>query len=201
MPFLLIIAGAFLLISSARNTQSQLFTLLAGDFTGSNNFIYWAVSILIIGAVGYIPKLKPISVGFMTLVIIVLFLKRGNPTGIGGGFFSQFTQGLGSTQAATPSIAASPGGATNNPSLFASGQLLSTSGSAGSFAIGAGSNLASLLDDQGGDLVPLGAGSAASEQGSSVQSLLLGSQPVVAAPSVGIIQNSGSYDILNESYD
>src|SRR5579864_8413353 len=113
MAFVLIIVGIVLLITSVRNTVTTqgntpgLFTLLQGDFTGPDNFIFWLVSILVIGAVGYIPKLKPLSVGFMTLVIIVLFLKRGNPSGAGGGFFSQILAGLNTTQTATPSTGVS----------------------------------------------------------------------------------------------
>jgi hypothetical protein len=102
MPFALLIIGVFLLIAGVRNTQDTLFTLVRGDFTGNNNFVFWIVSILIIGAVGYIPKLKPISTGFLVLVIMVLFLKRGNPQGIGGGIFAQFTTALNSTKTATP---------------------------------------------------------------------------------------------------
>jgi hypothetical protein len=121
MPFALLIFGAVLLISAARGTTTQgpnggpgLFTLLEGDFTGQNNFIYWFLAILVIGAVGYIPKLKPVSVAFLTLVIMVLFLKKGNPSGAGGGFFSQILAGVGTTQSVTPAInngaAASAGG-------------------------------------------------------------------------------------------
>lgn len=108
MPFALMIAGFVLLIAAVRNTQDELFTLLKGDLTGPNNFIFWIVSILIIGAIGYIPKLKPLSVAFLTLVIIVLFLKRGNPQGIGGGFFSQFSAALGSTTGNTGSALGNP---------------------------------------------------------------------------------------------
>jgi len=130
MPFALIIVGVVLLVASARNTQSQLYTLLAGDFTGQDNFIFWLVSILIIGAVGYIPKLKPLSVAFMTLVIVVLFLKRGNAQGVGGGFFSQFTSAIATTQTATPTIAASSGSSTN-PSSSLLGQASSLLGAFG----------------------------------------------------------------------
>jgi hypothetical protein len=117
MPFALIIVGAVLLISSTRNTLTNtqntgLYQLLASDFTGSDNFIFWAVSILIIGAIGYIPKLKPISVAFMTLVILVLFLKKGT------GVFSQFESAIASTQTANPNItgAPPPGGYTTGSS-------------------------------------------------------------------------------------
>lgn len=112
MPFALIIIGAVLLVASVRNTQDQLpdgspglFGLVKGDFSGQGNFVFWVVSLLIIGAVGYVPKLKPISDGFLVLVIIVLFLTKGNPNGVGGGFFSKFSQALQTTQTAQPTNA------------------------------------------------------------------------------------------------
>jgi hypothetical protein len=105
MPFVLLIIGSVLLISSVRNTYGMttpsggqgLGALLQGDFTGQANFIYWIISLLIIGAVGYIPKLRPISIAFLTLVILALFLTKGNPKAPGGGFFQQFTAQVGST--------------------------------------------------------------------------------------------------------
>lgn len=97
MPFVLLIIGIVLLISGVRATQDTLFSLVKGDFTGSDNFIYWLGAILIIGAIGYIPKVKPISTALLVLVIVVLFLKKGDATGLGGGFFSQFTKALGTT--------------------------------------------------------------------------------------------------------
>ncbi len=98
MPFVLIIAGVVLLIAAIRNTQQDLFFLLAKDFTGKDNFIYWFVSILIIGAIGYIPKLKPVSDGFLILVILVLFLRKGT------GFFDMFQSQIGSTQSNRPVV-------------------------------------------------------------------------------------------------
>lgn len=98
MPFVLIVAGVVLLIATIRNTQQQLFLLLANDFTGKDNFIYWFISILIIGAIGYIPKLKPISDGFLVLVILVLFLRKGT------GFFDMFQKQVGTTQSAHPVV-------------------------------------------------------------------------------------------------
>lgn len=95
MPFLFLIAGILFTVSAARNTQSQLLTLLKGDFTGKGNFIYWMVSILIVGSLGYIPRLKPVSVAFLALIIIVLFLKNG-------GVFSKATSALGGTTQNVP---------------------------------------------------------------------------------------------------
>jgi hypothetical protein len=109
MPFVLLIAGATLLIVAVRNTQDDLFSLLKGDFTGPNNFVYWVFSLLVIGALGYIPKLKPISIAFLSLVILVLFLTKGNPQGVGGGFFNQLTAGLNTTQVPSTSVTAKTG--------------------------------------------------------------------------------------------
>jgi hypothetical protein len=107
MPFVLIIAGIVLLIAAARDTQCQLFTLLVGDFTGTNNFIYWFLAIMIIGAIGYVPKLKPVSDAFLILVIIQLFLVKDR------GFFDQFKRQIGSTSTGSTST----GSTTSTPSV------------------------------------------------------------------------------------
>lgn len=127
MAFALLIIGVTLLVAAIRNTQGTLFGLLAGDFTGQNNFIFWGASILIIGAVGYIPKVKPISTAFMGLVILVLFLKKGQ------GFFPQFAAALGSAQAAPQSqpaaSAAQPSGGLNPlPALPSLGTAITNAG-------------------------------------------------------------------------
>ncbi len=114
MPFVLLIAGAVLLTSAVRNTQDNLFALVKGDFTGSNNFIYWFLAIFIIGSIGYIPKAKPVSTMFLALVVLVLVLTRGNPNATGGGFFQQFTSQIQPAQVqVTPG--ASPGPSLGQP--------------------------------------------------------------------------------------
>lgn len=100
MAFALIAIGLVMLVSAVRNTTADLTKLIKGDFTGQGNFVYWLVSILVIGAIGYIPALRPVSRVFLALVIVVLFLKKGNPNGIGGGFFSQFNSQIGTTTTA-----------------------------------------------------------------------------------------------------
>lgn len=84
MPFALIITGIVLLVAGVKGTQNQLYSLVQGDFTGPNNFIFWMISILIIGGLGYVPKLQGISRMFLFLIIVALFLKNGT------GFFSRF---------------------------------------------------------------------------------------------------------------
>ena len=76
MAFALLIIGALLLVSGVRNTQSTLFTLVQGDFSSANgktSFIYWMAAILVIGALGFIEKLKPISKK-ITIMLVMLLL-------------------------------------------------------------------------------------------------------------------------------
>lgn len=103
MPFVLIIVGLIVFVAAIRGTIGTLGSLLYGDFTGSNSFLYWAVSILVIGAVGYIKALKGLSDSFILLLVIVLFLSNR-------GFFAQFTNAL--RNIATPQGAAQSTGTT-----------------------------------------------------------------------------------------
>ena len=110
MAFALLIVGMSLVVVSVRNTQATFTARVANDFKGSGNFLYWIVAILIIGAIGYIPKAKPVSDLFLVLILVVLFLKKGNPS-VGGGFFQQFTQAIGaSASGATSSTPLTTGG-------------------------------------------------------------------------------------------
>lgn len=111
MPYMFLLSGLILVIAAVRGTQADLLTLLKGDITGKNNFIYWIISILIIGAVGYIPNLKPVSRAFLALVIIVLFLQNK------GGVFAQFTQALNSTQNKTTATTGANAAPSNDNSL------------------------------------------------------------------------------------
>ncbi len=150
MAFALLIIGAVLLISAVKGTTdgpNGLFALVQGDFTGQGNFIYWLAAILVIGALGYIPKLKPISVALLGLVIIVLFLKRGDPsTSLGGGIFAQLTTGLASTTTAKANTPAAPGfnqpGSVINDPLGSLGSLPSLTMPGPS--LGPGANLGNL---------------------------------------------------------
>lgn len=102
MSFVLLIVGAVLLMAAIRGTTDQLFGLLKNDFTGPNNFIYWLLSIVVVGSLGYVPKLKPLSTAFLALIIIALVFSKKNAA-----FFSLFTSQLATTQKPPP--------ATTNP--------------------------------------------------------------------------------------
>ena len=107
MPFALLIIGLALLASAIQGTQQQFLDLLVIDFSGPSNFTYWVLALLLIGAVGYIPKARPVSDAFLVLVVLVLVLSKGNPSQSGGGFFAQLTQALSTTntQQALPDAA------------------------------------------------------------------------------------------------
>jgi hypothetical protein len=97
MSYALIIVGVMLLIASIRDMQGTLFTLLRDDFIGMHSYVFWLLSILGIGAVGYVPKMKGLSDGFLILVFLMLFISNK-------GFFNQFMSqisGVESTQQQT----------------------------------------------------------------------------------------------------
>lgn len=96
MPIALLLIGTIFLVAAVRGKQGELFSTLKDDFTGPNNFIYWALSLWVIMAVGYIKPLKPLSNAFLVLVVIVLFLKHDT-------FFGSFMDQIGATNRTKPS--------------------------------------------------------------------------------------------------
>ena len=99
MPFVLIFIGALFFITAIRGTSLLFVQMLQDDiFTtkSGHSFFFWAIAILIVGALGYIKSIRPLSDSFLLLLIIVLFLSNG-------GVFSQFNQALaGATQTNPP---------------------------------------------------------------------------------------------------
>ncbi|HEY6018433.1 MAG TPA: hypothetical protein VIY48_00580 [Candidatus Paceibacterota bacterium] len=87
MPYALIIAGIVLTVAGVRNTQGELYSLLINDFTGQKSFVWWSLSILGVGAVGYVQGLRPLSNAFLALLFIVLIIANK-------GVFQQFTEAL-----------------------------------------------------------------------------------------------------------
>lgn len=88
MPLFLILIGLILVISGAKGTTKELASLLKDDFapTDSNvSFGVWIIAIVMVGALGYIPKLKPLSNAFLVLLFVGLMLSNR-------GFFAQFSR-------------------------------------------------------------------------------------------------------------
>jgi hypothetical protein len=88
----LIFAGILFLASAVRDKQGDLFGLLKQDLTGSNNFLQWALALVLVGAIGFIPKLKPFSMSLLALILVAIFLRKGT------GFFDQLSTATGLKQ-------------------------------------------------------------------------------------------------------
>ena len=94
MPFVIIFIAIIMVMVAIQGTYKQFGALLQSEFTGSGNFGYWVVSLGVVGMLGYIPTLQNFSRMFIALIILVLFLTKGNPQLSGGGFFQQFNNAL-----------------------------------------------------------------------------------------------------------
>lgn len=95
MPLLLIGSGLVLVITGLNGDAAQLWGLLAADFQGTGSYRYWAVSIIVLGAIGYIPSLEQFSHLFLVLVIVALLLNNK-------GFFTQLQTFISGTPATNP---------------------------------------------------------------------------------------------------
>lgn len=92
MPFILAIIGSLLIIAGARGKSTDLASLVKGDLTGTNNFVYWVIAILIVGGIGYANDFRGLSRSFLVLLLLVLILTESkNST---GGFFAAFTNSV-----------------------------------------------------------------------------------------------------------
>lgn len=90
MPIFFLLVGIMLIITALNNKMPQLGTLIKEDFQpsqGDPGFVPWIIAIFVIGALGYIKPLKPISIAFLTLIMLVMFLSNG-------GFFANFTSAI-----------------------------------------------------------------------------------------------------------
>lgn len=73
MILVALLIGAILVVASIRGTQGVLFSALATDVPG---YVVWAAAIVALGAIGFVPELKPISRGLLILVVIVIVLRN-----------------------------------------------------------------------------------------------------------------------------
>lgn len=73
MILILLAIGAIIIVAAFRNSQGALFAALYEDVPG---FVIWAAAIFAIGAVGFIPGLKPVSRGLLALILVVIVLRN-----------------------------------------------------------------------------------------------------------------------------
>ena len=95
MPFFFVFIGVLLIITGVKDTYVALGQQLAKDFTGERNFFVWVLAFGLIGAFGYIERLKPVSNAFMVLVLLAMILSNSNRADI----ITLFAQGLNNPEA------------------------------------------------------------------------------------------------------
>lgn len=80
MPLVLLIVGGVLLLASVRGDPQAIGALVQRDFTGERGFASFAAAFLVVGAVGFVPGMRPLSQVFLALMVVSLilaFTKRG----------------------------------------------------------------------------------------------------------------------------
>lgn len=90
MPLFILAVGILLIISAVNNKLPELAGLLKEDFSPSSNvagFPIWVFAIVLIGLLGYIPGVKPLSNAFLVLLFVGLILANR-------GFFSKFSSAI-----------------------------------------------------------------------------------------------------------
>lgn len=117
MPYVLIVAGLILSVAGARGTQSNLFTLIKGDFTGNQSFVWWFLSILGIGALGYVTDLRKFANAFLALVLLVLILAQNKNGNLFQNFINSVKGGTTGAAAITPATVTANDNAANGPTL------------------------------------------------------------------------------------
>ena len=73
MPFVVLIFGTILVVAAWRNAHGQLGAALGQDVPG---FLKWALALSAVAALGWVPKMAPISRALLALVLIVLLIRN-----------------------------------------------------------------------------------------------------------------------------
>ena len=73
MALFALIIGLILIVAAVRNSQGDLFSALETDVP---KFVVWAVALLAIGALGYVPGMKIVSRWLLALVLVVLIVNN-----------------------------------------------------------------------------------------------------------------------------
>lgn len=151
MTIVALFIGIILVVAALRNSQAALFTALKTDVP---SFVVWAAAIVAIGAIGFVPKLSPLSRALLGLILVVIILK--NYAAIIAGFNSAWqTSGSEATSAtgsqATNAVSTPTGaGGTSIASPFGTLDTNAFSSSTASGASGAGDEAIPPLTIYGG---------------------------------------------------
>jgi len=95
-----------MIVTGSRGTYRQFGTLVAGEFTGDRNFLYFAAGIGAVGAIGYINALRTFSRLFLTLILIGIVVSNK-------GFFANLQAAIKAGPKAPDAVPTN--GGSNNP--------------------------------------------------------------------------------------
>ena len=112
MPLILLALAALLIASALQNTQGDLAAALKAD---APPFLKMAAAVVGIGAIGFVPKMEPLSRGLLGLVALVFFL-------------TNYQRILSSFQSLAGTVAAAPASASIAPATAFAGGLPITAG-------------------------------------------------------------------------
>lgn len=76
MSIFLFFISIIIMVAAYKGTHPDLFAVLKDDFTGSNNFVYWVLAVVIVVAIGNIKQLKRVSDAFLVLLVIVIIVAQ-----------------------------------------------------------------------------------------------------------------------------
>lgn len=121
--------GVILIVAAVRNSQGALFDALYKDVPG---YVVWAAAIFALGAIGFVPNLKPVSRGLLALVIVVIVMR--NYKQILKGFQDAWQNPPAAVETAPASAATNaPNSSSLNNVLSAAGGTFGSTGTAGGF--------------------------------------------------------------------
>lgn len=121
--------GIILIVAAVRNSQAALFDALKTDVPG---YVVWAAAIVAVGAVGWVPGLRPVSRGLLALVILVIILR--NYTTVLSGFQNAWQSPPAAGSNAQPTSGSSGGGISPTDLLNLGGHSAGGSGSGEAFS-------------------------------------------------------------------
>lgn len=134
MPFALVFVGILLIVVGFQDTYKQFGTQVQNDFSGQGNFIYWLISIGVIGALGYVKEFQTFSRVFIGLLILSMLLSKKGGIAQGITFFNSFNSAV---QSGSTSQVNDPGTGLQGSTGSSSGSS-SSSGTIGDVSMAAG---------------------------------------------------------------
>jgi hypothetical protein len=79
MPIFILFVGIMLIVIGINNKIPEFLALIREDFRPTENvagFHVWIISIVGVGALGYVKELRPLANAFLVLIVISLILSN-----------------------------------------------------------------------------------------------------------------------------